>query len=101
MNSQTNALKENLRSAFRVAILAEVINDSFPHSERPGIEDMEEYINCTLGDKPVPEKVGLKMSSKPTKEMLEDFCKELGLSCYCNPDNGDYIFRIEKFQKEN
>ena len=74
-----------------------MVEDSFPRYERPGLKDMEEYTDCALGNEPIPARLELKVSSKPTKEMVDDFCKRLGLSVSRNSLNGDYLFRLEKF----
>lgn len=100
IHPQTKRLEELILSAMRVAVEPRIVEDSFPHYKRPSIAEMEFTIDRLIRDKTVPKELMVRIESKPTKEMLEDFCKDRNLSYTFDPIDQLYIFRLEKFNRD-
>ena len=93
-------LSEYIRNSFRLNIPDYIIEDSFPHIERPSINEMETAIDLSLQGLLIPQNIEMKLSRKPTKEMLTDFCKARGLTWEYDRQHQLYQFRIRDFYKE-
>ena len=98
MKYSKERLEEVIKSGLYVDISPEIVNESFPHYKRSTANEMEFAIDRLVRDKTLPKEVMVKIETKPTAEMLKDFCEERGLSCEFDPINLVYRFRLEKFK---
>lgn len=90
-------LERYLMSRFGVVVDELIVEDSFPHIERPSVDEMEKAIEDSLSNIPLSFELESKLSRKPTWEMLTKFCEERGLTWEKDVENNAYIFRIKKF----
>jgi hypothetical protein len=97
MARNEDELSDMIRNMFRLTLSEEEVEDSFPHIERPSLEEMELAINASLADAPVPMDIEAKLSRKPTWEMLNEFARNRGLRWEKDTINKIYTFRIERF----
>ena len=98
MKYSKERLEELIKSGLYVDVAREIVNESFPHYKRPTANEMEFAVGHLLRDLEVPKDIMVKIESKPTAEMLKEFCQERGLSCEFDPINLVYRFRLEKFK---
>lgn len=99
MARNEDELSDKIRHMFRLILPEYEVEESFPHIERPSLEEMELAINASLADAPVPMEIEAKLSRKPTWEMLNEFCRARGLAWEKDTRTKQYIFRIEKFYR--
>jgi hypothetical protein len=92
----SNRIKFNLR----VSIPKEMVEDSFPHIDKPTAEEMNIAIDAALNKTPIPLNIEAKLSRKPTWEMLTDFCTERGLIWEYDDNHRMYIFSVKRFMNE-
>lgn len=96
----TEQLSRLIKSSFRIRLTEEHVENAFPHQEIPSVDEMEKAIDLQLNNKPLPIDLEAKLSRKPTKEMLDDFCKERGLIWFYNEINKVYQFELKSFKNE-
>jgi len=90
-------LSNRIKHGFRVSIPEEIVEDSFPHIDRPSAKEMEIAIDASLNNLPTPHDIEAKLSRKPTWEMLNGFCTKRGLSWEKDTTNRLYLFKIKRF----
>jgi hypothetical protein len=90
-------LERTIITGLAVAVDKLTVEDSFPHIERPSLEEMEIAIGASLANAPVPINIEAKLSRKPTWEMLNEFCDQRGLTWEKDTKEDYYIFRVKKF----
>ena len=96
MVSNEQELDRYLRNGFRLIIEEDIVENAFPHMDRPSSNEMEIAIDSLLNDRLVPQDIEAKISYKPTWEMLNEFCRVRGLAWEKDLEN-NYHFRINRF----
>ena len=101
-NDLIRQLRSKILYQMGAVIDSEMVHSSFPHMERPSLEDMEEALTISLTNEPMPEYLEQRISYKPTQKMLKEFCNKLELEYeYIQNENGDYyLFKLKRFLKE-
>jgi hypothetical protein len=91
-------LSNTIKRSFRIAIEKRFVEDSFPTYERPSVREMEEAIELSLNNEPLPMDLEAKLSREKPIEALNRFCEERGLYWEYNPINDTYVFGLETFK---
>jgi len=95
-----NEQLDNILLGTMYAIVSEdFIEHCFPHYEKPSLMEMSIVINRLCRNRPIADYMEAKLSSKPTKEMLDDYCKERNLKYRRNNDR-TITFMLKEFPKK-
>lgn len=93
-------LAQEIKWGMRIYIPRRIVEDSFPHYDSPSILEMDFAVRRLVLNQPISEELELKISRKPTDEMLTEFCEERGLSWEYNEREHAYLFRLHSFKEE-